>query len=429
MRVLTCEVCGGHRIRKESGIFVCQDCGCQYDLEEAKALLIDVPDTVDVVSVAAVSTDSQETVHRYVDLAARAFEARNMEEAESYGTRALELDGDYWDAWYYKGAGAGWCSTRTNIRLREMASCFDRALSLCNDSDALPELKVRCSKNLNEASVALVTMLADSFAKVPDQETRGWISDALSAIDDVFGWFSSRHSDVPIYCRHNILSLLHTRSVKGYNKVTDNYRTEDLYTDELNMMYFDRYLSCLLVCRRAQSFCPENDFSEDMVFYDDALSICSTLNSFAESKEMKKACNAFKVEWVALKQQYLERNHNRAIREYWANHGPEKSELESKVNRLNKELDDIIGQLGFSEQVERKKSLTELLSSLEKEEYLLYPFGSRSKQRAIRERISDTKSELKTLERAIGSSEKRANDLSEMISKINARLQDPIKNL
>ena len=39
MKRLTCELCGNTNFLKENGLFVCQDCGCQYSLEEAKKIM------------------------------------------------------------------------------------------------------------------------------------------------------------------------------------------------------------------------------------------------------------------------------------------------------------------------------------------------------------------------------------------------------
>lgn len=42
MKKMVCEICGSQSIRKENGVFVCQECGTEYSLEEAKKLLTEV---------------------------------------------------------------------------------------------------------------------------------------------------------------------------------------------------------------------------------------------------------------------------------------------------------------------------------------------------------------------------------------------------
>lgn len=39
MKTLVCELCGGHDLLKQSGMYVCQDCGAKYTVEEAKGLM------------------------------------------------------------------------------------------------------------------------------------------------------------------------------------------------------------------------------------------------------------------------------------------------------------------------------------------------------------------------------------------------------
>ena len=42
MKKMVCEICGSQTIRKENGVFVCQECGTEYSVEEAKKLLKDI---------------------------------------------------------------------------------------------------------------------------------------------------------------------------------------------------------------------------------------------------------------------------------------------------------------------------------------------------------------------------------------------------
>ena len=42
MKKMICEICGSQKIKKDNGVFVCQDCGTEYSLEEAKKLLKEI---------------------------------------------------------------------------------------------------------------------------------------------------------------------------------------------------------------------------------------------------------------------------------------------------------------------------------------------------------------------------------------------------
>lgn len=44
MKKMVCEICESQSIRKENGVFVCQECGTEYSIEEAKKLLKEIGD-------------------------------------------------------------------------------------------------------------------------------------------------------------------------------------------------------------------------------------------------------------------------------------------------------------------------------------------------------------------------------------------------
>ena len=39
MKQLICEMCGGNDLIKQDGVFVCQNCGTKYTVEEAKKMM------------------------------------------------------------------------------------------------------------------------------------------------------------------------------------------------------------------------------------------------------------------------------------------------------------------------------------------------------------------------------------------------------
>lgn len=48
MKKMVCEICGSQQIKKEDGVFICKECGTEYSLEEAKKLLTEITDDIDV---------------------------------------------------------------------------------------------------------------------------------------------------------------------------------------------------------------------------------------------------------------------------------------------------------------------------------------------------------------------------------------------
>ena len=41
MKKIQCEACGSNDFLKQGGYFVCQSCGCKYNIEDVQALLKD----------------------------------------------------------------------------------------------------------------------------------------------------------------------------------------------------------------------------------------------------------------------------------------------------------------------------------------------------------------------------------------------------
>ena len=78
MKRLTCEMCGGTDLIKQDGVFVCQNCGMKYSVEDAKKMMIE--GTVDVKGT--VQVDNSAFVQKYLTNANRALEKEDWEEVE-----------------------------------------------------------------------------------------------------------------------------------------------------------------------------------------------------------------------------------------------------------------------------------------------------------------------------------------------------------
>ena len=63
MKKMVCEICGSQSIRKENGVFVCQDCGTEYSIDDAKKLLVEVDETKNgVVSLSSKNAQSESSM-------------------------------------------------------------------------------------------------------------------------------------------------------------------------------------------------------------------------------------------------------------------------------------------------------------------------------------------------------------------------------
>ena len=93
MKQLTCEMCGATDLLKQDGVFVCQSCGTKYSVEEAKKMMIE--GTVDV-SGSKVKVDSSEEIENLYQIARRAKDSNNSENAAKYYDMILMKDPYSW---------------------------------------------------------------------------------------------------------------------------------------------------------------------------------------------------------------------------------------------------------------------------------------------------------------------------------------------
>lgn len=97
MKQLRCEMCGGTDMMKQDGVFVCQNCGMKYSIEEAKKMMIE--GTVDVQGT--VKVDNTAFVQKYLANARRAKEKEDWSETEKYYNMVEQNDPTNIEAIFY----------------------------------------------------------------------------------------------------------------------------------------------------------------------------------------------------------------------------------------------------------------------------------------------------------------------------------------
>ena len=108
MKKIKCEMCDSTNFVKQDGMFVCQDCGIKYTVEEARKLMVEVGDE-SVTPVAATPAPKVETpvanngvsLENYLTNARRAFKNGDFEEAERYFNKAEEFSPNCLEAVVY----------------------------------------------------------------------------------------------------------------------------------------------------------------------------------------------------------------------------------------------------------------------------------------------------------------------------------------
>lgn len=122
MKRLTCEMCGSTDLIKQDGVFVCQTCGCKYSIEEAKKMMVE--GTVDV-SGSTVKVDNERKIENLRTLADRAKAEGDTETAAKYFEELLKEDPNNWEANFYTIYYAA-----HNIKIAQIGSAANRVSNI-----------------------------------------------------------------------------------------------------------------------------------------------------------------------------------------------------------------------------------------------------------------------------------------------------------
>ena len=148
MKRLICEMCGSSDLIKENGVFVCQNCGTKYSVEEAKKMMIEGSVKVS----GTVKVDNSESLLKRADLF---LSDRKWDKAQTYYEKALDANPENSNAYF----GLVLCKykCRTSEELKEVAENID----VTRDDNFVKALKFN-DGDKNTAVYDLVQYMADS---------------------------------------------------------------------------------------------------------------------------------------------------------------------------------------------------------------------------------------------------------------------------
>lgn len=152
MKQLTCEMCGSTDLMKQDGVFVCQSCGTKYSVEEAKKMMVE--GTVDV-SGSTIKVDTSGELANLYQIARRAKDDNNGENAAKYYDMILVKDPTSWEASFYLVYFKAMECKIAQIQSAgiSVANCIDTVLKLIKDHvegrdeqvKAVQEVCLRCT--------------------------------------------------------------------------------------------------------------------------------------------------------------------------------------------------------------------------------------------------------------------------------------------
>jgi len=224
MKRIVCELCEGMDFTKENGVFICKGCGTSYTAEEAKGMMREVEGAAPVVSGGApVGNPNQQQLDNILVLASTAYEASNLQEAENYCNRAIELDATSDKAWFLKGKAVGWSSTVGKLRIEEAAHSFCKAIDFAPE-DERENIKDKAATEIQNLGLALVATRKDRFIASPKTEIDGFAED-IKTILDALGVLLQHGNkvDIPKDYLDRICALMYEAGVDAFEKADANY--------------------------------------------------------------------------------------------------------------------------------------------------------------------------------------------------------------
>lgn len=155
MKRLVCEMCGGSDLVKQDGVFVCQNCGTKYSVEEARKMMVEGTVSVEgtVAVEGTVKVDKSEELKKLYTLARRAKESDNTDNAVRYYTQIEMQDPDSWEAYFY----LIYFKARTTT-IREIP---DDCKNLSNCFPTVVKLILQSEENDSEKRNAMITIMQE----------------------------------------------------------------------------------------------------------------------------------------------------------------------------------------------------------------------------------------------------------------------------
>lgn len=173
MKQLTCEMCGGTDLIKQDGVFVCQNCGMKYSVEEAKKMMIE--GTVDVQGT--VKVDNSAFVEKYLNNARRALSKDDWEEVEKYYNMVEQNAANNMEAVFFSSFGKAMLSL-TDSEYFKRDQKFDvlkKSISVINDYfEESTENKEEVLRRISDAieKMYAVTFVFNNASGAPIQASR-----------------------------------------------------------------------------------------------------------------------------------------------------------------------------------------------------------------------------------------------------------------
>lgn len=293
MKALQCEMCGSQDLVKDGGVFVCQSCGTKYSVEEAKKMMVE--GTVDVKGT--VKVDTSDELKNLYEIARRAKETENNENAAKYYDMILVKDPGSWEANYYvvyfKSMGCKIAEIWSAAN--DMANCQASIIKLIKENETDEVLQKAALAEISLRNISISSMLFNAArshyegidASIQNKYVQEYCNNAAASAqimynfgDEVEEKFEGKYSEFSIQGWKSGISI-HKEYVKYLIDKTGNINLINSYGDKIRK-YDSTYVnpevntsSCYIATAVYGSYdCPEvwtlrrfRDFTLDETWY------------------------------------------------------------------------------------------------------------------------------------------------------------------
>ena len=195
MKALTCEMCGSTNLIKQDGVYVCQSCGTKYSVEEAKKMMVE--GIVDVTG-STIKVDTSDELKNLYELAKRAKETNNAENAAKYYGMILVKDPSNWEATFYTTFFEAWGCKIGEIGLaaEKVSNNYQATIDLLTSANLSEEESQNSIEELSTNILSLSNMMHSAAinnfknidGQVRSQFSPEYMNHAFCASNLVFKW-------------------------------------------------------------------------------------------------------------------------------------------------------------------------------------------------------------------------------------------------
>ncbi len=305
MKQLVCDLCEGTNFVKTEGMFVCQNCGCKYTVDEAKRMMAE--NNTDVPNIIKVDRNDEE--QNCINIGNNAVIGGNGELALLYANKALEINAKNADAWILKMRAIVELSTVGNSRLLELIAAGKAAIEAAGNNSTVEE--------------------------------------------KVYGCFLDQAI--------NMIRFAHQKLLGGFNENSINI-SEDIAKNTLmiqELITEDALINHTSLCDKLEEFGIE--YRNETNVLEKGFRENGTL---AQRVIMLKEIE-FRYNKINERILLARESKQKALEKYWNEHPKRKEELESQIKKATNQMTKLTALLNNSKEMLEKRSLDATISEME----------------------------------------------------------------